>query len=120
MYVIFLHVFAPEDGQSYCCTLGRGSAHIIVPPIPLLGDSKVNVEDFFLPSVIIWNPYLIYPNVVSPGSIKCIHCGLTMHEGYWNDGSSVAKQPRILHGIDNIVILVSALYICENRQSFST
>lgn len=37
--------------------------------------------------------------------------------GYWNDGSSSSRQPRILHAIDNIVILVSAVYICENRHT---
>ena len=39
-----------------------------------------------------------------------------MYEGYWNDGSSPSKQPRTLHGIDNIVILVSAVYLCDNRH----
>lgn len=73
-------------------------------------------EDFFLPSVIIWNPYIIYPHIFPPGSIKCFHCGMSMHEGYWNDGSSTDKQPRILHGIENTVILVSAVYVCDNRH----
>ena len=36
-----------------------------------------------------------------------------MYEGYWNDGSSPSKQPRTLHGIDNIVIFVSAVYLCD-------
>ena len=95
---------------------GRGFSNIIPPPTPIIGDDKIVAEDFFLPSVIVWNPYLIYPHIVPPGSIKCIHCGLSMYEGYWNDGSSPSKQPRTLHGIDNIVILVSAVYLCDNRH----
>ena len=59
--------------------------------MPTIGDADVTIEDFFLPSVIIWNPYIIYPLIIPPGSIKCIHCGLPMHEGYWNDGSSTDK-----------------------------
>ena len=39
-----------------------------------------------------------------------------MYESYWNDGSSASKQPRIIHGVDATVILVSAVYACENRH----
>ena len=95
---------------------GRGFSNIILPPMPIIGDDKLVTEDFFLPSVIVWNPYLIYPHIIPPGSIKCSHCGLSMYEGYWNDGSSPSRQPRTLHGIDNIVILVSAVYLCDNRH----
>jgi len=39
-----------------------------------------------------------------------------MHEAYWNDGSSIAKQPRVLHGMNDKVLLVSAVYSCEKRH----
>lgn len=39
-----------------------------------------------------------------------------MIERYWNDGSSAAKQPRVLHGIERVVLLVSVVYCCENRH----
>ena len=39
-----------------------------------------------------------------------------MHEAYWNDGSSTAKHPRVLHGISDQVLLVSAVYSCEKRH----
>ena len=35
---------------------------------------------------------------------------------YWNDGSSASMQPRLVHDMDNVVLLVSAVYICENRH----
>ena len=39
-----------------------------------------------------------------------------MHETYWNDGSSTAKQPRVLHGLNDKVLLVSAVYSCDERH----
>ena len=77
-------------------------------------DGEVN--DLYIPSAIIWDPYLMYPSLFPPGSIKCSHCGELMFKGYWNDGSTVSKQPRIIHGIDSVVVLVSAEYVCENRH----
>lgn len=62
-------------------------------------------EDFLVPSVILWNLYLIYLQIVPPGSIKCIRCGQFMSEGYWIDGSSEGNQPRVLHGIEKVVLL---------------
>ena len=68
-----------------------------------------------MPSVILWNPYLIHPQLIPPESQKC-HCGKALEMKYWNDGSCESKQPRILQCIKNIVYLVSAVYICENNH----
>jgi len=68
-----------------------------------------------MPSIILWNPYLIYSNEVLPGSLKC-HCGLAMCMKHWNDCTSASKQPRILHAMKNIVYFVSAVYSCDNNH----
>lgn len=47
---------------------------------------------------------------------KCITCGLPYTTTYWNDGSSTCKEPRVIHSIDNIVYLVSAVYVCSNKH----
>lgn len=75
---------------------------------------KSSCEDFFMPNVLLWNPYVIYPNINL--GLSNVSCGSAMYEGYWNDGTSDAKQPRILHGFDNIIVLVSAVYVCYNRH----
>jgi hypothetical protein len=49
-------------------------------------------------------------------SVDCPQSGRPKHEGYWNDSSSSTKQPRILNGIDNIVLLVSSVYVCDGRH----
>ena len=48
--------------------------------------------------------------------MKCSKCGLPLHLVYWMDGSSSDKQPRVLHGIDRIVLLVSAVYACKSNH----
>ena len=69
-----------------------------------------------MPAVIIWNLYLIYPQIIPPRSIKCIECGGSMDEAYWNDGGSASRQPRLLHSIEDIVYLISAVYVCDNKH----
>ena len=71
-------------------------------------------KDFLIPSVILWSPYLIYTQIVPPASIKCIDCGQFMSEGYWIDGSSAAKQPCLLHGIEKVVLMISTVHRCKN------
>ena len=46
----------------------------------------------------------------------CISCGQPYNMAFWNDGSAASREPRTLHSIDNIVLLVSAVYVCENNH----
>lgn len=89
---------------------------VIAPPIPTPGDPEMQDEDLFLPLVILWSPYLTYPTLFPPSSIKSPSCGCATQHSYWNDGSSSTTQPRLLHDIHNVALLVSATYICENRH----
>ena len=109
--------------HSYCSlrlqgrSLGyRSLPGIITPPIPTPGDPEMEDEDLFLPLVIVWSPYLTYPTLFPPGSLQCPSCGCALQHSYWNDGSSSTSQPRLLHDIHNVALLVSATYICENRH----
>ena len=85
---------------------------IITPTHPQLGNAPC--EDYFLPSVLIWDPYTAYPSFFPSGSIQCCSCGGSTRFQYWNDGSSSSTQPRVLHDMHNIVLLVSAVYRCDN------
>ena len=77
-------------------------------------DPKIqSYDDGNLPFVILWSPYITHPNKFP---VKCVQCGEYLYHSYWNDGSSTAKQPRMLHGISDIVLLVSAAYSCSNRH----
>jgi len=82
---------------------GIGTSGIIHPPVHSTGGIE-------LPAIIIWNPYVTCPNFTP---VKCEQCGNFMHESDWNDGSSAKKLPRTIHGINDIILLVSAVYSCE-------
>ena len=61
----------------------------------------------------LWNPLLSYNKYVK---ITCPDCGSeTIRVKYWNDidGSCPSRQPRILHTLGNIILLVSSVYICS-------
>ena len=39
-----------------------------------------------------------------------------MNNSYWNNGSSSTKQPWMIHGLNDIVYLVSSVYTCDKRH----
>ena len=80
-------------------------------------DDQSHVEDFQQPLVMIWNPNVSFTQVVQERLKNCVSCGAPYGFGYWNDGTSVKRQPRrVLHDFDNIVYLISAVYICPNNH----
>lgn len=91
---------------------GIDSPILISPPQSHTG--AASEETFFLPCIILWDPYVSFPTIFPPESIKCPSCGLETKFSYWNDGSSKHTQPRLIHGVDNIALLVSAVYKCDN------
>ena len=78
---------------------------------------EISEEYFHLPAVLLWHPMVTHPQFVNQRWSKCHYCGLPVHEGHWSDGSSASTQPRTLHDISNVVLLVSAVYICENNHN---
>ena len=75
------------------------------PPLP---------EDFLYPSIIIWSPFEEH-NLES--IVKCSLCqsSLITHDKYWSDGTH-SFHPRILHSFDHLVLLVSRVYQCIDKQ----
>ena len=82
---------------------GKGFHDVIHPPI-----SSSGVD---LPAMILWNPYLMYAKVMAQNEPKYNQCGSYISHSYWNDGPSAAKQPRMIHGFNDIVNLVSAVFV---------
>lgn len=96
--------------------LGNGFSCVVTPPFPPFGVREIHEDNFYLPAVLLWNPIVTHPHFAIQRLNKCHHCGLPMHEVHWNDGSSSSTQPRILHGIGNVVYLVTAVYSCDNNH----
>ena len=59
---------------------------------------------------------MMYPKLMSQHMLKCNECGSIMNNSYWNDSSSSTKQPCMIHGLNDIVYLVSAVYTCDKRH----
>lgn len=70
-------------------------------------------DNFFLPSLIIWNPLITYPSIVNSVLQYCITCKEEITTTSYNDGSSLSKEPRKLHSMEDTVLLVSAVCICR-------
>lgn len=87
---------------------------MIDPPTPNICTVQLQGEDFLFPSVLLWNPWITHPMLVNAKMLYCPNCGGELKEGNWNDGSSQSNQPRAIHGLSNIVLLVSASYTCTN------
>lgn len=58
----------------------------------------------------------MYPLLFPENSILCPTCGSATEHSYWNDVSSTTAQPRLLHDMHNVVLLVSATYVCQNNH----
>ena len=70
----------------------------------------------YLPLVIIWNPLQQYP-IYFPRGIKCPICEERLFIRSWNTGKDISTQPRILHDIDCVVLLVGLYYSCSNKHN---
>ncbi len=65
-------------------------------------------ENGCFPSVLLWNPLLSHRLIVN---IKCPDCGSNVDLKQWNDGSCPSRQPRLLHEVETIVLLIGCVYI---------
>lgn len=98
----------------YFKNLGKIQSEVVVPPEPEVGK---NVEiELDLPAVILWNPYVSHSQIFTSQITICEKCQCQLQESYWLDGSSESKQPRILHDMNRLVVLVSAVYSCDNNH----
>ena len=111
-----------------CCLLCVISlpCDIITPPNPASilhsRPEATNLASIVLPYVILWNPLNQFPCYFEEG-IFCIKrdCRKPMHLSRWNTGSTISHSPRLLHGIDHTIILVSAIYSCiQGHELYST
>lgn len=66
--------------------------------------------------MIVWDPFA---SVLSLSS-QCVECNQPVQHNAWKIGQSQGLQPRILHDIDSIVVIVSCQYRCTNKHVFLT
>lgn len=78
-------------------------------------DQVVELSNNPLPSVIIWNP-IILPMFHSSFQLKCPICQSELRFWKWKDGRTERDMPRKLYCIQEQVLLVSSVYLCDNHH----
>ena len=73
------------------------------------------LESVILPYTLIWNPLAQFQNFFANG-VQCprADCVSKVHFYQWNAGQNDGHYPRLLHEISRVVILLPAVYKCDN------
>ena len=90
---------------------------VICPPSlqqMALSDIPSNPATLILPSVIVWNPMLQFPTLKQSLN-KCPqdNCGSVLQFYTWTNGEREGMQPRLIHSLQSMVLLVGAVYRCS-------
>lgn len=99
-------------------------ATVICPPSPFilanqLGESAIiALEDLILPYVILWDPLHQYSTHFQDG-LQCNNCSGVLMKECWKQGQSAGNEPRLIHGVEHTIIVVSAVYHCQNGHTTS-
>ncbi len=93
-------------GQEYC-----GVVH---PPITFT--FPPDPQEFLLPLLLLWHPVLTFRHIFAHQGLQCPYasCESVAELKGWNDGHTPHCMPRTLHDVKAVVLLVSAIYVCEN------
>ena len=81
-----------------------------------------NVETYLLPYTLIWNPLVQFQTFLG-SSVQCsrVDCKSKIHLVQWHVGHSDGRCPRLLHDLNHMVLLLPAVYGCDNgHEGLST
>ena len=93
------------------------SCGIIDPPSPMTASCQgaSTLESIILPYTLIWNPLEQFHTFFENG-LRCPRddCISKVHLYRWNAGQNGGHCPRLLHEIRCVILLVPAVYKCDN------
>ena len=78
---------------------------------PSGGDHVGGPEAYRIPPVILWNPL-----IQTECDLACPYCQSSLRTWRWNDGTSPHSVRRSIFSIQERVLLVSCVYLCENHH----
>ena len=78
---------------------------------PSGGDHVGDPEAYRIPPVILWNPL-----IQTECDLACPYCQSSLRTWRWSDGTSPHSVPRSIFSIQERVLLVSCVYLCENHH----
>ena len=90
---------------------------VIPSPTPthqIVSCGASNIDEYFLPHILLWNPLQQFSHV--KGISQCHECQEKLHLQCWKTGEQKGLEPRIVHDLHNVVLLVGALYTCIHKH----
>ena len=112
--------------------IGQGPPSVITPPstYSLLSSQEMgqvqnignhNICFYIMPYVMLWNPLHQFQMHFRDG-IRCFHeqCDSSLSVKVWKCGQTNALEPRIIHDVSNTILLVSAVYTCQNGHEVAS
>ena len=109
------HDFTSYCHQGYSYPI-RSPLCVVIPSPPPYSIHSPNSGEAILPPVIVWDPYLSISTLDS----LCIECNQKIERKSWKLGQSPAFEPRVIHDINSVVVLISCQYICFNNHTYLT
>ena len=97
---------------------------VCIPYKEIVSDKHIHVDGDivscnFIPDIILWDPLAQFPTLYFHIS-KCLadNCEYVMEKKEWQNGQNTNSLPRLIHGIDGVVLLVSRIYVCGSGHRF--
>ena len=75
------------------------------------------INNDFIPDIILWDPIVQFGDLAAVLT-KCPDCAQSLERKEWQNKQQSGMQPRLLHDVDGIVLLVSRTYICATGHRF--
>ena len=81
-------------------------------------DTPCTPEEHTVDDVIIWDPLTASSNLAlwCPFCAECSGLNRPLKATRWKDGKTTCDQPRRLYGLTNNALLVSRVYVCDQRH----
>ena len=81
-------------------------------------DKPCTPEEHTVDDVIIWDPLTAFSNLAlwCPFCAECSGLNRPLKATRWKDGKTTCDQPRRLYGLTNTALLVSRVYVCDQRH----
>lgn len=81
-------------------------------------ETSCTPEEHTVYDVIIWDPLTASSNLAlwCPLCAECSGLNRTLKATRWKDGKTTCDQPRRLYGLTNNALLVSRVYVCDQRH----
>ena len=89
------------------------------PPDFILQAASSDIETYIFPYTLIWDPLAQFRIFFKTG-LQCSKsaCKSKVHLVRWNVGRSDGHSPRLLHDMNHVVLLLPAVYGCDNGHEF--